>query len=148
MAWYSSLAWCITPCGLAVCKSTFGWMMSCWTRAGRVDGKAGGSHSQVYIGKLVQLRRNKGNFAKDSDISREFTFEHGLPGRDLRLLYKSHQEGSSSQQNTTANRKIRRISIMRSASDILKPIIFCICKLLACSICSPFTWSQARDRLR
>lgn len=78
----------------------------------------------MYISKLVLLRRNEGNVVKDSDVLREPTFEYGLPGCNLRLLYKSHQEGSVGQRNTTANHKIRRISIMCSASDILKPVIF------------------------
>lgn len=108
--------------------------MTCWTQAGGCDGKVDGSHTPVYISKLVLLRRNKGGIAKDNSITRESAFESGLPGHDLRLLYKLHQEGSTGQQNTTANLKMQRISIMCSASDILKPIIFCICSLLACSI--------------
>lgn len=103
--------------------------------------------SQVCISKLVLLRRNEGNDAKDNDVSREIqgTFESVLPGLDLRLCYKSHQEGRIGQLNTTANHKIQRISIICTASDILKPIIFCICRLLACSVHSAFPWSQARD---
>lgn len=134
------------PVGFAVYKQIFGWMMSCWN--GRGDGKVDGSHSQVYTGKLVLLRENQGKVAKDSGVLRKSSFESGLPHPDLRLVYKLHLEGSTGQQNTTTDHKMWIISIMCSASDILKSIIFCICSLLASSIYSSFPWSRATDRLR
>lgn len=106
--------------------------MSCWTRTGREDGKVDGSHSQVYISKLVLLS------CKRQWHSQGIHFLSGLPSCDLRLLYESHQEGSTGQQNTTTNHEIQRISIKCSASDILKPIMFCICSLLACNIYSQY----------
>lgn len=148
MAGFSCITWFINQFVLQYASRYLEGMMSCWTWNGMGNGKEGGSHSQVYTGKLVLLRENWGKVAKDSGVLRKSSFESGLPHPDLRLLYKLHQEGSTSQQNTTANHKMWRISIMCSASDILKPIIFCICSLLACSIYSLFPWSQARDRLR
>lgn len=91
------------PVGFAVYKQIFGWMMSCWN--GRGDGKADGSHSQVYTGKLVLLRENQGKVAKDSGVLRKSSFESGFPHPDPRLLYKLHLEGSTGQQNPTTNYK-------------------------------------------
>lgn len=140
LPWFNSTAWFIN---VPLVLQYAGKYLGGWCLDGlRVERELEyGTHRYVSASlSCSQTNKQTKEMLQKTEIPKwtQATSESGLPGYDLRLLYKSHQEGSIGQLNATANHKIQRISIMCSASDILKPLIFCFCRLLASSVHSAF----------